>query len=241
MSDAYQIDGVTVTPTGGGWYEISHSSLSEPEKAQGKETADARAQELANSLKSGTDQGATDQGAMQGQPPLDTALANQQSADADKLAKLKAQLAETQGALAEEQAARLESDTRANAAEQELQVKTVKTDGGAVPPPPASKVPAGVPRKFDGVLDDKAKAELKRLGIETTRIVLEENETIPPTGLFLGHNGRGYVIVPGEEVDVPNFLLGVLNDAVMSSPVVDSKTQKVLGYRNRMRYPYRKV
>lgn len=227
MSDAHQIDGVTVTPAGGGWYEISHSSLPEPEKLQGKENADARAQALVESLKAGTD------GAMEGQPPIDVALVMQQTGQDDELAKIKEQLAQTQAAFAEEQAARLE-------AEKQLETKTVKTDGGEVPMP-AVKVPAGVPRKFDSILDDKAKAELKRLGIETTRIILEENETIPPTGLFLGHNGRGYNIVPGEEVDVPNFLLGVLNDAVMSAPVVDSKTQKVLGYRSRMKYPYRKV
>lgn len=232
MSDAYQIDGVTVTPTGGGWYEISHPGLAEPEKVQGKDTADARAQALAaSSFKSGSDQ--EDDGSMSQQTDLDAVLAAKQSTQDDELAKLKAQLADTQGALAEEQAARL-------AAEKVLVTKTVKTDGGEVPSTP-TKVPAGVPRRFDGVLDDKAKAELKRLGVETTRIVLEENETIPPTGLFLGHNGRGYVIIPGEEVDVPNFLLGVLNDAVMSSPVVYSKSQKVLGYRNRMRYPYRKM
>lgn len=227
MSDAYLIDGVTVTPVGGGWYEISHSSLQEAEKIQGKENAEALAVDIADGLKS------NDQNNMQAQQPFSAALAAKQIDQEDELAKLRAQLAQTQGALAEEQAARLE-------VEKQLEVKTVRTDGGE-PPPAPSKVPAGVPRKFDGILDDKAKAELKRLGVETTEIVLEENETIPPTGLFLGHNGRGYVIVPGETVTVPNFLLGVLNDAVMSSPVVDAKSQKVLGYRNRMRYPYRRA
>lgn len=222
MSDAYKIGDVTVTATGGGWYEISHSSLQAPEKVQGKENADRIATEIAA-------RGADDDGAMAQQGGLDVALAVQPVVpEADELAALKVRLAE-------EQAARLAAEKRAAA----LETKTIMTDGGKVPP--AAKVSAAVPRKFDGTLDDKAKAELKRLGIETTEIVLEENESIPPTGLYLGHNGRGYVIVPGEQVTVPNFLLGVLNDAVMSAPVVDSKSQKVLGYRNRLRYPYRKV
>lgn len=103
------------------------------------------------------------------------------------------------------------------------------------------QVPLAIPREYSGQMDAKTKKALKDAGIEVKTIVLEENETIPPTGLFLGHNGRSYMIVPGEEVDVPDFLLGVLNDAVMSAPVVDSKTQKVLGYRSRSKYPYRLV
>ncbi len=222
MSDSYEIDGVTLTPTGGGWYELSHPSLPEPIKEQGKEVADARAKVIAASLKPGDDDAS-----MPPQPDLGAALPADTSEKDAEIEALKAQLAAKDETIGKLEATKVAGGT-----------KTVRTDGGAVP---ESKVPAGVPRTYDGILDDKRKAELKRLGIETTRIVLEENETIPPTGLFLGHNGRGYNIVPGEEVDVPNFLLGVLNDAVMSAPVVDSKSQKVLGYRNRMKYPYRKV
>lgn len=103
------------------------------------------------------------------------------------------------------------------------------------------QVPIDAPRQYSGQMDPKAKKAFKAAGIDVKTIVLEENESIPPTGLFVGHNGRSYVIMPGEEVDVPDFLLGVLNDAVMSAPVVDAKTQKVLGYRNRSKYPYRLV
>lgn len=232
MSDSYMIDGVTVTPTGGGWYEVTHATLPHPIKEQGKENADARAAEVARGLQTAEPQ--ADPGVMPEQGDIAAALVAAEAAETDEMAKLKEQLAAAQALAAEEQAARIE-------AEKKLETKTVQTDGGEVPGVASAKVPAAVPRKFEGILDDKAKAELKRLGIETTRIVLEENESIPPTGLFLGHNGRGYMIAPGEEVDVPNFLLGVLNDAVMSAPVVDSKSQKVLGYRSRMRYPYRKV
>lgn len=76
---------------------------------------------------------------------------------------------------------------------------------------------------------------------ETVRIVLEENDDIPPTGLFVGHNGKGYLIRAGEPVDVPRHVLDILDNAVMSSPQIDPVTRGVVGYRDRMRYPYRVV
>lgn len=76
---------------------------------------------------------------------------------------------------------------------------------------------------------------------EKVRIILEENPDIPPTGLFLGLNGTGYLIRPGEEVEIPRGVREILDHAVMSSPVIDPSTQQVIGYRDRMRYPYRVV
>lgn len=76
---------------------------------------------------------------------------------------------------------------------------------------------------------------------KTTRIWLEANPDIPPTGLFLGHNGRGYIIKPNEEVDVPNFLIEILNHAVKSVPIVDPQTMQVTGHMEQMRFPYRIV
>lgn len=73
------------------------------------------------------------------------------------------------------------------------------------------------------------------------KIVLEENEEIPPTGLFIGLNGVGYLIRPGEEVEVPYGVKEVLEHAVMSMPAIDPVTKQVLGYRDRMRYPFRVV
>jgi hypothetical protein len=126
---------------------------------------------------------------------------------------------------------------RARVAELEA-AKTVTTSAGEVP---QQGLPPGVPNRYTGPLDDKTREGLAKVGITTTRIILEESPDIPPTGLFVGHNGRGYMIVPGEPVDVPDFILAVLDDAMMSSPMVDGKTQKVLGYRQRSKYPYRRV
>ena len=75
----------------------------------------------------------------------------------------------------------------------------------------------------------------------TTRIQVEDNDEIPPTGLYVGHNGRGYLIRTGEPVDVPNPILEILDNAVMLQPQFDPQTRRVVGYRRRMRYPYRRV
>lgn len=73
------------------------------------------------------------------------------------------------------------------------------------------------------------------------RILLEENDSIPPTGQFFGANGRGYILRAGEETDVPPEIINILNTAVMDTPVVDPTTKQVLGYRQRLRFPYRTI
>ncbi len=70
------------------------------------------------------------------------------------------------------------------------------------------------------------------------RIVLDENDDIPPTGLFVGLNGRGYLIRPGCEVDIHPDVLEVLDNAVQSRPVVSPENKQVIGYRNQKRYSY---
>lgn len=73
------------------------------------------------------------------------------------------------------------------------------------------------------------------------RIVLEENENIPPTGQFISANGRAFMLRPGEEADVPLAVINILNDAVQSVPTIDPATQQVIGYRKKLRFPYRLV
>lgn len=46
---------------------------------------------------------------------------------------------------------------------------------------------------------------------------------------------------PGEEADVPVELLQLLNDAVVDTPNIDPITSQVLGYKAKIRYPYRIV
>jgi len=75
---------------------------------------------------------------------------------------------------------------------------------------------------------------------DRVRIQLEESDDIPPTGLFLGLNGKGHLLRPGEPVDVPIGIVEILDNAVMSVPQVDPQTKQVIGYRDRLRYPYRK-
>ena len=73
------------------------------------------------------------------------------------------------------------------------------------------------------------------------KIMLEENDNIPPTGLFVGDNGRGYLIRAGEEVDVPIGVLEILDNSKTSVPTIDPQSLQVIGYRDKMMYPYRVI
>ena len=91
--------------------------------------------------------------------------------------------------------------------------------------------------------DDSPKV-IKRKTVEkpaTVKIILEESEEIPPTGLFVGYNDKTFLIRAGEEVTVPQGVVEILEHAVMSAPQKDPQTQQVVGYRDRMRYPFRRV
>lgn len=85
------------------------------------------------------------------------------------------------------------------------------------------------------------KAKITPAAKKTIRIVLEENDNIPPTGLFVGENGRGYMIRAGEEVDVPPGVVEILQNAQQDMAVIDPQTLQVVGYRKKMLYPYRIV
>lgn len=94
-----------------------------------------------------------------------------------------------------------------------------------------------------GTLPSRAGRRAKAAGVDTERrvkIMLEDNDQIPPTGQFISINGRTFMLQSGVEVEVPECVLDVLDHAIMSVPVVDG-TNSVVGYRDRLRFPYRVI
>lgn len=304
MADSYDVNGVTVSPVPGGYYDLTHPSIEGGvERVQGKDKADSRAGEIAaaheaaggdaaaaaratggnplgeqGGARGGSEDGETKEvkgtdgttmtvpkaaatpttdGQVDGDPrtPAQKGLERQaadrgampsQDPGGDDRTKSSDPNARRGVDDDKDGPSELEEMRSRMAAMQDMLEKltgaghtiaSVISDNN--PPDPA--VPALGSRHFNGEMRDEDRKMLKKAGIETRTIVLEENDNIPPTGLFIGHNGKSYVIKPGEEVEVPKFLTDVLDDAVMAAPIVDSATQKVLGYRNRSRYPYRVV
>lgn len=74
---------------------------------------------------------------------------------------------------------------------------------------------------------------------KTTRIMLERNQNISPGGQFFGHNGNGFMLQPGVEVEVPDEILEILDHAIEGRPVRDPQTNQVIDYEEGLRYPYR--
>lgn len=72
---------------------------------------------------------------------------------------------------------------------------------------------------------------------KTVKVKLAHSKDIPPSGLYIGHNGRGYLLKPGLEAEVPEFLLDVLDNAVATEPVTDN-SGRVKGYEERPRFMY---
>ena len=216
MSDSYDVDGVLITPQAGGYYELKHASLPEPhtEKVRGKEVAETRAREIAVAAQE-------PEGSMPPQPPLTEVIPTPPVAEPTAIDELRS--------LVNRQAEMIER----------LLARDPATVNQVEAPEPDLRLT--LPTEYRGTVNKDVKAAAKKIGVEYVTIILEEGNDIPPTGLFLGHNGRSYMICPGEPVDVPDFLLGILDHAVMSAPILDNKSQKVLGYRDRMKYPYRRV
>lgn len=91
----------------------------------------------------------------------------------------------------------------------------------------------------EAVLPDSKVARDARATEERVWIQLEDSDDIPPGGQFVGVNGYGYKIVPGSPVKVPVSVLEVLDNAIVSIAVVDPLTKQVVGWRDRLRMPYR--
>lgn len=96
---------------------------------------------------------------------------------------------------------------------------------------PVETVPAPKPAK------KRRKAPVD-VAPEVIKLQLEEVDNMAPTGQFFGLNGVGYNLRPGEPAIVPIGILNILNDAIMSVPILNADAT-VSGYRDRLRFPYR--
>jgi len=98
-----------------------------------------------------------------------------------------------------------------------------------------------LPLAVDEIEPPKAPRAKAKAAPERVKIILEESEHIPPTGLFVGDNGVGYILVAGEEIDVPVGVVEILSNAVTAVAVVDPQTLQIIGHRPRQMYPFRRV
>jgi len=73
------------------------------------------------------------------------------------------------------------------------------------------------------------------------KIIVNESDNIPPTGLPVSLNGKAYIIRPGVEVCVPEGVIEILDHAVESVPTVDPLSRRLGVWRERPRFPYRIV
>ena len=97
---------------------------------------------------------------------------------------------------------------------------------------------SSVPRNARSKISD---APLPVQTVKRFRIILEEDPGIPPVGLFICANGKTYMLMAGVEASVPQEVISVLDDAVISVPVINPQDQRVTGYRQRLRFPYRRL
>lgn len=96
-----------------------------------------------------------------------------------------------------------------------------------------------VPEEFRTVSAVRKDAAAKPTSGKRVWIQLEDSDEIPPGGQFIGVNGVGYKLLPGVPAYVPIAICEVLDQAIMSVPVKNPQTLQVIGYRDRLRLPYR--
>ena len=75
--------------------------------------------------------------------------------------------------------------------------------------------------------------------VDRVKIILEENDNIPPNGQYFGINGRGYLLRAGEEALVPRGIVDILDNAVQTTTITNPSTGRIIGHRDRLRFPYR--
>lgn len=73
--------------------------------------------------------------------------------------------------------------------------------------------------------------------VERVKIKLHNNPEIPPGGLHMGLNGRGYKLVPNREILVPVAILEILDNAVRTEAVVN-EDNRIVGAQDVPRFPY---
>lgn len=108
---------------------------------------------------------------------------------------------------------------------------------GGAPTNAAETAGAGDTKKPAAKKAGTSKATTGPNEVTRTRIILAKNDEVPPSGLFIGHNGVGYKLLPGKEADVPDFLLDILDNAVVKKPVVGDNG-RITGFEDSPRYPY---
>lgn len=85
----------------------------------------------------------------------------------------------------------------------------------------------------------KSDAKPKKAQPQFYKILMEDSEAIPPAGQFFALNGRNWYLKGGHTYVVPLGLKVVLDNAVESYAVQNPDTKQVVGYRDKLRFPYR--
>lgn len=85
-----------------------------------------------------------------------------------------------------------------------------------------------------------AKDSTESDGVKRVWIILQKTDEVPPSGLHLGHNGTGYLLKAGKKAYVPEFLLDILDNAVVKKPIIGDNG-RVSGYEDSPRFPYQVV
>ena len=118
----------------------------------------------------------------------------------------------------------------------------VTVDSAAPVPAPAAKPSRSAKAVAAGELVEPQYAwQRKHPEAVGYKVILDESVDITPTGLFVQVNGEPFIIKPGEEVFLPDYLLDHLDNCVMGVPIVEPSTGRVTGYRQRKRFTYQIV